>query len=263
MSFADVESANIVGYSTYTAQKGFNLCAVNFKNIGENEAFPIINLFPGIGNGVEYKGLNYKGGIATGADYMMVSKGPGSTEYDKYFLFYNSKTGGANNYKWFDASENIALTDKTTIKNGDAFWFVKQSDGSVDLPVSGEVELAASKTVTIKEGFNLIGSFFPAGFAPNDAPYTTDYWHNTVGAEAKGGIATGADYFMISKGPGSTDYDKYFFFYNSKTGGANNYKWFDASKNQPVTGNILPPGRGMWFVRQGKGETTFEIKKQF
>ena len=261
MSFADVESANIVGYSTYTAQKGFNLCAVNFKNIGEKEDFPIINLFPGVGKGVEMPGLNYRTGLATGADYMMVSTGPGSTDYNKYFLYYFSK-GGNKNYKWLNADGGAVLDENTTIKNGDAFWFVKQSEGSFDLPVSGEVELAASKQVTIKKGFNLIGGFYPTGFAPNDAPYTSEYWKDTVGVKPQTGLATGADYFMVSKGPGSTDYDKYFFYYFSK-GGAKNYKWLNADGGSVVSGSILPPGRGMWFVRQGDTDITFDIKKQF
>ena len=199
----------------------------------------------------------------------MVSKGPGSTDYDKYFLYYYSKDSGTKKtywYKWCNAAGGVALDDKTTIKNGDAFWFVKQSDGAINLPVSGEVELAASKTVTIKTGFNLIGSFFPAGFAPNDAPYTTDYWKDTVGAKPQTGIATGADYFMVSKGPGSTDYDKYFFYYYSKDSGTKKtywYKWCNAAGGLPAEGSILEPGRGMWFVRQGDTETSFEIKKQF
>ena len=263
MSFADVESANIVGYSTYTAQKGFNLCAVNFKNIGEKEEIPIIDLFPGIGNGVKNDNIRYEMSMNAGADYMMVSKGPGSTEYDKYFLYYYSKSGKDKWYKWCNVAGGAALDDKVTIKNGDAFWFVRQKDEPIDLPVSGEVELSASKTVTIKTGFNLIGSFFPAGFAPNDAPYTSDYWKDTVGAKPEMSMNAGADYFMVSKGPGSTEYDKYFFYYYSKSGKDKWYKWCNAAGGAAVSGSILPPGRGMWYVRQGATDTSFEIKKQF
>ena len=241
--------------------KGFNLCAVNFKNVGEKADIPIIDLFPGVGKGVQFEGLSYKAGLASGSDYIMVSKGPGSTEYDMYYLHYNSKTG-AKNYKWCNVDGGAALDEKTTIKDGDAFWFVKQGDGSIDLTVSGEVELSASKAVTIKKGFNLLGSFFPAGFAPNDAPYTSDYWKDTVGVQGKAGLASGADYFMVSKGPGSTEYDMYYFHYNSKTG-AKNYKWCNVDGGAVVEGNILPVGRGMWFVRQGDTDITFDIKKQF
>ena len=263
MSFADVESANIVGYSTYTAVKGFNLCAVNFKNIGEKEDFPIINLFPGIGNGVKNDNIRYESSMQAGADYMMVSKGPGSTEYNMYFLYYYSKGKAANQYRWCNTAGGAPLDETYTVKNGDAFWFVRQKDEPIDLPVSGEVELSASKTIEIKKGFNLIGSFFPAGFAPNDEPYTTDYWKDTVGARSESSMQAGADYFMVSKGPGSTEYDMYFFYYYSKGKAANQYKWCNVAGGAPVTGSILPPGRGMWFVRQGATDISFEIKKQF
>lgn len=240
--------------------KGFNLCAVNFKDVATGDVgVNLPDLFPGLGSGTQVAGITYGTGLDN-ADYLMTSKG--GTEYNKYILYVNSGSKGdhSKDYKWVDVSTSAAVTDQVKIKNGDAFWFQKYADGDLALTVSGEVELSASKSVTINGGFNLIGSFFPAGFNPNAAPYDSDYW-KTAGAKAGTGLDN-ADYIMVSKG--GTDYNKYIFYVNSGSKGdhSKDYKWVDVSTSTVVDKNIVNPGQGFWY--QHYGDTmALEIKRQF
>ena len=46
VALADVSSANIVGYNTVTLKPGWNMLAVNFKNVGNDDGISIQELLP-------------------------------------------------------------------------------------------------------------------------------------------------------------------------------------------------------------------------
>ena len=128
--------------------------------------------------------------------------------------------------------------------------------------ISGEVELADVKSFTIQPGYNMIGSFFPTGWAPNDAPYTTDYWKN---ANAKGYTNAGqADQIQVYVNDGKkADYTNYYLYNAKQSTNVKNYKWCKATDNSAVTGNILTPGQGAWYKRYESTSMTLDIKNQF
>ena len=262
VAVADVTSANIVGYNTVTIHPGYNMLSVNFKDVNNTEGIGIQELFLGGGNAA----CPFTGNTAsTLADQIQVFVNDGvNADYVSYYLYKNSKTSTdpKNNY-WCNSSNAIEQDKK--FNNGDTLWFRSQAKGPVTFSISGEVELSNVRTVTINKGYNMIGNFFPAGWAVNDEPYTTDYWKN---AGATGNTAsTMADQIQVyvNNGVDTPDYTTYYLYNNSKsTTDPKNWKWCN-SANAAVEGNILPVGQGAWYLNRGTKASSFtlDIKKQF
>ena len=262
IAVADVQSANIVGYNTVTIHPGFNMLSVNFKNVANTEGIGIQELFCGTGDAGTCPFKGYTNG--TQADQIQVYVNDGDkADYVNYYLYYNAKqTTNVKNYKWCRATDNAVETAKK-FKNGDTLWFYRLGTTPATFNISGEVDLSAVKSFTIQPGFNMIGSFFPAGWAPNDAPYTTDYWKNSGAKGYTNG--TQADQIQVYVNDGKTaDYVNYYLYYNAKqTTNVKNYKWCKATDNSAVSGNILSIGQGAWYYRLGTTPMTLEIKNQF
>ena len=251
VGFADITSANIVGYNTVTIKPGWNMLAVNFKNVADDNGVSIQDLFPG---GGKSDTVFTPGAGEASADYIKVWD---STEggYIDYFLYKKAKGTSDANYYWTDV--NAAITDKK-FKNGDAFWFYKRGDKDVTANISGEVFIDAVKSVEIKPGWNMIGSFFPAGWKLNDNYYTPTYWENS-GAVPGAGEAS-ADYIKVwdSSEQGYTDY---FLYKKAKGTSEANYTWTDVNATT-VTTDVLSSGKGAWYYHRGAG-FNLEIKEQF
>ena len=242
----------MVGYNTVDINPGYNMFAVNFKQMGEGASIKIDNLFPGGGK----TDTVFTYGANTGvADYIKVWNNA-IGEYSTYFLYKIKKGTNAKDYYWVDDSMNLA-TD-VTFKNGDAFWFYKRGDQKVTATTSGEVELSNVKEVAIKPGYNMIGSFFPAGWTLNDDYYTPTYWQNSG---AIYGANTGvADYIKVWDNS-KNEYDTYFLYKIKKGTNAKDYMWVDDSMNV-ANGTVMTPGKGAWYYHRGAG-FNLEIKKQF
>ena len=251
VALADVTSANIVGYNTVTLKPGWNMLAVNFKNVANDNGIDINDLFPG--KGKEDTVFTPGAGEAS-ADYVQVWDA-NEGKYTTYFLYKKAKGTSEANYWWTDA--NAAVTSKS-FKNGDAFWFYKRGDKDVTANISGEVYLDTVKEVAIKPGWNMIGSFFPAGWKLNDEYYTPSYWENS-GAVPGAGEAS-ADYIQVWDAT-TSKYTTYFLYKKAKGTSDANYTWTDANA-ATFKGDVLTAGKGAWYYHRGKG-FNLEIKKQF
>ena len=250
-----MESANIVGYNNVTLNPGFNMFAVNFKQMGEKQSIKLDDLFPG--GGKEDTIFTYAGTSAD-ADYVKIwSNATG--EYDTYYLFKKSKGSSDDNFFWLNESDDSRASN-VTFKNGDAFWFYKRGDVAISTPVSGEVELSEVKSVEIKPGFNMIASFFPSGWTINDNKYyTPSYWENSGAVYA--GTSADSDYLKVWDNK-SNEYTTYYLFKKAKGSDENNFRWLNESDDSLPTGNVLTPGKGAWYFHRGSG-FNLEIKKQF
>ena len=248
----------MVGYNNVDINPGYNMFAVNFKNVGDDAGVAIDDLFPGGGK----DDTVFTAGTSSGnADYVMVWDNA-SGEYATYFLYYVKKGGVAENKYWW-LNENGAVkaaTQNVKFKNGDAFWFYRRGE-KVTATTSGEVELSDVKEIDIKAGYNMIGSFFPSGWTINDDTfYTTDYWSKSG---AVSGTSSGtADYLMVWDNA-KNEYDTYFLYYVKK-GGTADYKnkWCNENGGAPAMGNVLTPGKGAWYFHRGEGYK-LPVKKQF
>ena len=246
-----MESANIVGYNTVTLKPGWNMLAVNFKNVANDDGIDINDLFPG---GGKSDTVFTPGANQTAADYIQVWDGA-TGGYTMYLLYKPAKGTSAATYYWTDAS--FKVTDKK-FKNGDAFWFYSRGKEDVTANISGEVFLDAVKSVEIKPGWNMIGSFFPAGLKLNDEYYTPTYWQNS--GAIPGANQTAADYIQVWD-YATQGYTMYLLYKPSKGSSTATYTWTDPSF-KTVTTDILTPGKGAWYYHRGEG-FNLEIKKQF
>ena len=238
MSLADVSSANIVGYSTLTINKGYSILALNFEKTGSGE-LSIQDAFP-------FSAGMTKSNAAYAADTLMVMKDDGT--YDTYFMCngYNGKgavSGGDG--KWVNAKETVVSS--ATIKSGKAFWYVSKAfdDDPTSTPytvtVAGQVLEAPTDSKDIFVGYMLIGNPYPCNVPLNDGVVITK-------GMTKGNAAYAGDTLMIMKDDGN--YDTYFMCngYNGKgavTGGDG--KWVNV-KETVVSTDSFPANRAGWFV---------------
>ena len=236
------------------------MLSVNFKNVADSKGeIGIQELFKGTGDSTcPFTGYTN----SSKADQIEVYVNDGVTaDYVSYYLYYNSKKStDVKNYLWCNAGNEVETTKK--FKNADTFWFYRKGTTPVTFTVSGEVELSSVKSFTIYPGYNMIGSFFPAGWAVNDEPYTTDFW-SKVGAAGYTNSSK-ADQIEVYVNDGITaDYVSYYLYYNSKKStDTKNWKWCDAD-NAPITGKILDAGQGAWYYSKATAPFSLEIKNQF
>ena len=259
VGLADVTSANVVGYNTVTINPGFNMFAVNFKQMGEEASIKIDDLFPG---GGKTDTIFKAGATSADGDYIKVWDNA-SGEYNTYWLYYIKKGGIAENKYWWCNSDGGAKAADTNVKfkNGDAFWYYSYNTKAVTATVSGEVELSDVKEIDIKPGFNMIASYFPTGWTINDDTYyTTTFWENSG---AKSGATSGdGDYIKVWDNA-KNEYDTYWLYYIKKGGVADNKnKWCNSDGGAPAVGNIMTPGKGAWYYHRGEG-FKLPVKKQF
>ena len=233
------------------------MLAVNFKDVSNTEGILLNDLFLGTGDAATCP-FHADTGVNT-ADNIQIFNAD-TQGYTSYYLFYTTKTASAlqaRKYKW---NEGSAVTTKR-IHNGDAMWFLSRSAGDVQMNVSGEVELAAVSNITIKTGWNMIGSFFPDGWKVNDdaSGYTQEFWENS-GAHADTGVNT-ADNIQVFNAA-TQGYTTYYLFYTTKTTSAllpRKYRWNLGSA--VATESVISPGQGAWYLHRGSG-FTLPIKNQ-
>ena len=233
------------------------MLAVNFKDVSNTEGILLNDLFLGTGDAAT---CPFHADTNSGtADNIQIFDAA-TQSYSLYYLFYTTKTSSAmlaRKYRW---NEGSAVTTKR-IHNGDAMWFRSRSDKDVQMTVSGEVELAAVSNITIRAGWNMIGSFFPDGWKVNDdaTGYTQEFWENSgAHADTNSGTADNIQIFDAA----TQSYSLYYLFYTTKTSSAmlaRKYRWNTGSS--VAEGSIMAPGQGAWYLHRGSG-FTLPIKNQ-
>ena len=253
-----IRLANNVGYQTLTIKPGWNMLAVNFKDVSNTEGILLNDLFLGTGDPATcpfHADLNLNT-----ADNIQIFDAA-TQGYTTYYLYYTTKTTSAQlarKYRW-NTGSSVATT---RLHNGDAMWFLSRSDHDVQMNVSGEVELAAVSNITIRTGWNMIGSFFPDGWKVNDdaSGYTQEFWEHS-GAHADLNLNT-ADNIQVFDAA-TQGYTTYYLYYTTKTTSAQlarKYRWNTGSS--APTSSIIAPGQGAWYLHRGEG-FTLPIKRQF
>ena len=233
------------------------MLAINFKDINNKEGILLNDLFLGTGDAATcpfHADTN-----SSSADNIQIFNAD-TQGYTTYYLFYTTKNNTAMNprkYRWNDSS---GITTKR-LRNGDSMWFLSRSTEDVQMNVSGEVELAAVSNITIKAGWNMIGSFFPDGWKLNDdaSGYTQEFWEKS-GAHADTNSST-ADNIQVFNAA-TQGYTTYYLFYTTKNNTAMNprkYRWNGSAG--VAEGSIITPGQGAWYLHRGEG-FTLPIKNQ-
>jgi hypothetical protein len=157
VSAQTVESQNIVGYNTIGLQTEYTLIAVNFDKVGSgaltiNEAFP-------------YQAGVMKAGGLSDSDQILI-RTPGTGAYTTYRLRATSTPANS----W--CSSGITPSTDPMV-SGTAAWYLSRLSPAptnvLNMVVAGEVANDATRSMTIKSGYNLFANPYPYDVALNGA----------------------------------------------------------------------------------------------
>lgn len=251
---AQVESQNIVGYSSTPLNQGFNMIGVNFVSVGA------------INGSVDIQNLLTPAGL-TGVDWSTVSGGDQLYIWDAnaqgYPVFYSwtgadadtqLATTGVNN-KWVDLGTfdgTAATIPSLVVPAGTAAWIVKNDAVSASVVFSGQVQQSVT-TNHLVQGFNMFANSLPMDLSVNGGTQVTF-----------SGLA-GVDWSTVSGGDQLLVWDSssqgYPVFYSwtgadadtqlATTGVSN--KWVDLGTFDGTAATIpaitIPVGGAAWIVR--------------
>ena len=223
------------------------MLAVNFENVASSDGISIQDL----GFTLE-SGLTGGTGAAAGDQIQVYDATAG--EYTTYFLYNNTRQpNNAKNGKW--CTSTGAEANSVTFKNGDSFWYLKRGEGDASVAISGAVSMSPNQEISIVKGYNMIGSAFPANFNPNDLGQ--DYWKSAIEAGAVGGTGAAAGDQLQVYDAAAGEYTTYFLYNNTRQAtNAKNGKWCTSTGTEITAGSeVLPVGKGAWYLHRGTGFT--------
>ena len=252
IAVADIESSNIVGYTTVDITKAYSILAINFETTASGE-IAINDAFP------KCEGMT-TGGAMSDADSIQVMQDDGT--YNFYYLS-NGKAGkasyAATTDKWVKVG-SVSTPTTDTIKTGKAFWYVSRAfdaDSTAkpySVQISGQVLAAAEESKDIAQQYMLVGNPYPVEIPLNDGVQITK-------GLTTGGALSDADSLQIMQDDGS-----YAFYYmsNGKAGKASYpetaNKWVKVGSVSTPTTDKFPVGRGAWLVSR-TGDTAIKFVK--
>ena len=271
MAEGEIESANVVGYTTVTFAAGdrYVICGIPFDNTADAEGLSIQDLVPDpLNNG-------WTGG--TGAGNADTIQFWANDQYVNLYLYNSTLTAStfvARRGKWInpgavpDASWGTkGQVSELKLKPGMSFWIRRAAGTETEaktVTLSGQVVTSsANATHTIVNGYNLFTSGYTGGFALNN-----DYinWL-TIGAVGGTGAAN-ADTIQFWNNGQYVNLYLYNSTLTASTFVARRGKWInpgavpDASwgtKGQ-VSTKVVQPGEGFWYRHRGEGFTFTENK---
>ena len=247
---ADVESSNIVGYTTLPVTKGYTIMACNFQDTtgGElaiNTAFPYV------------EGMTKGNNAATGDNIQIMTEDGG---YDTYYMSNgkNAKNAAVNGLegKWAKVSTYVPTED--TIAAGKAFWYISQAHvadataASFNIQVAGQVMAASASSRELAAQYMIIGSPYPVDIDLNGGI-------NVTGGTEGNNAASGDNLQIMTEDGG---YDTYYLSNGKNAKGAVvdglAGKWAKVSTYTP-TADKFPAGSAAWYVRQGAEPVTVQF----
>ena len=275
MAEGEIESANVVGYTTVTFAAGdrYVICGIPFDNTADAEGLSIQDLVPDPLNNGWTGGLN-----ANSADTIQFWA---NGQYVSLYLYNSTLTAStfvARRGKWINPASAL-LPDSSwgsggqisalKLKPGMSFWIRRAPGTETDaktVTLSGQVVTSsANATHTVVNGYNLFTSGYTGGFALNNG------YIDWMALGAVGGLnANSADSIQFwNNGQYVTLY-----LYNStltaSTFVARRGKWINpASALLPdsswgsggqISTKVVQPSEGFWYRHRGEGFTFTENK---
>ena len=155
VGFGEIESANIVGYTTTTARQGYTLFVPAFDDIG-SEGLDIQKIKPN----TESRGVNIQT-FASDAD----------TDVMYYYVPDGKHANGAG---WYTRANGAATSYASkTFAKGEGFMAYFPTE-NMTFNVSGEVGLAAKTLENVRSGYTLMGNFRPVSYSIQKIVPATD-----------------------------------------------------------------------------------------
>ena len=247
---ADIESSNVVGYTTKAADKGkFLILGAGFQQVGGSMA---VN---GLLSGVQGVDFDEEGTfMATAAQVQLPIPGG----YDTFFYLNDGwfDDNGADGYKpgWCDGFGGLVDAEFTP---GIAFWF-KSVPGTATATIAGEVPAEDSIEISCPVNFALRANPFPTAVKINSDKFTSA---DIIGADydENGDFMLTAPQIQI---PIPGGYDTYFYLNDGwfDDNGADGYKpgWCDGFGG--LVDAEIPAGQGIW-TKGVSGAFTLKFSK--
>ena len=249
VGFAELASANIVGYSTVELANQNTLVGINYLGVGGGAM--------ALNDAVPYADGMVTGNSTTSADNIQVQNAEGG--YNIYYISNGKNAKGAAinglENKWANSGKYVPTTD--TVSAGNVFWYIRNGwtaeSAPLTITIAGEVNTLATADTTVNLAFKLITNPYPADLPLNDGiPY--------VEGMTSGNSTTSADNIQIQNAEGG--YDIYYMSNGKNAKGATisglEGKWAASGKYVPASSNaVIPANKGAWYCR--KGTTDFKI----
>jgi hypothetical protein len=247
---ADVSSVNVVGVSQLTVPAGgYVLVGCNFDTVGDAGAgIPIQDLF---GDG------DLTGGSSSGSGDNLILWDDAAQQYIRYFKFYYGGQPTYDNY-WMKVGEVVAGGTTDVVHNAQGFYVQNVHGDEQSFSVSGEVldlGVGGTNTLTVGEGYSMLGSPYAAEVAINDSG---------LGADAKGGSNSGSADNIIKWDKTAQAYVRYFYFYY---GGQPTFDNLWMKVGEVVAGgttDTIALGEGFLYERRaGEGDMSWSEIQQY
>ena len=264
VSFAELASANIVGYSTQDVKAGqWYMVAAQFQGTSENAPkvkladLITTNLKPGtIGMGEDVTFNN--------APAIQILKADGSG-YDYYYYVDDAGVTGDENdlwnaTGWIDAN-TFLLTD-VAVDLSKGFWFYPYENGAVTC--AGQIATVDTLQKVIQANmWQILANPYPIALGFDDI-VTSGFTPGTIGM-GEDVTFNSAPAIQVLKADGS-GYDYYYYVDDAGITGDENDMWnatgwIDANTFLLSKGAKVPVGQAFWiFSEKSAGEITFNLK---
>ena len=231
VSFADVESANVVGYQTLPIkQSEIKMFSVQFDKVDGNP-IPVKDLV----SCTDFKGSS---GFNNSADQIWTYK---NGEWTKYMYYAKTTTK-----EWRLSDAKTKVPDTATLTSGDAFFFQRSKDGSdTTLTLAGGVApLTVVKPVPVAQSaIVMLANPWPTSLQLNQFDKLYD---NVKGSS---GFNNSADQIWTYK---NGNWTKYMYYAKTTT-----KEWRLSDAKTAVQDIVtIEPGEGFFFQRSKDGADT-------
>ena len=209
--FADITSANVVGYKAEALREGFTMMTPCFVDVADdNTGLDLTKLIP-------------SGDFASEDITIQTLTAEGRS--DKFFSYYKPRRG---DFRWVDNDGNDVAEGEVVFSPVQGLW-VSGVDGASITP-AGAVS-TSDRTITLREGFTPLGNFTAVALdltsiVPGGEIASEDVTIQTLTAEGRS--------------------DLFFSFYKPRRG---DFRWVDNDGNDVAEGDVtFAPGKGLWVA---------------
>lgn len=229
-----VYSANIVGVQKVSLAPGYNFIGVNFESFATNGTYSIQDI-------LDTSAL--KGGMTAGASDQVMVWDDANQVYVRYWLFNSGGNYPAYDGKWLKW-DGSALADQE-LGLGSGFWYVNTASTNVEQVLSGNVNVDATFTHSLVEGYNMVATAYPVTQAVNSMDWTG----------FQGAMTAGASDQLVFWDAAAQKYVRVWLFDSGGSFPAYDGKWlkWDGSA---LADNVIESGVAVWAIRQAAGDVS-------
>ena len=280
--FADVTSANIVGYqSVYVPQATWVMAATPFEDIGGG-GIPLSQLVKGVATTTIASSALPNSPWKTQAPQIQLQQRAPSgaiagTGNDSYYYVNNAQDSGTGDTKpgWCNAARKLvggAQVADILVAPGTAYWY-RDPGAASTISIAGQVVSGTAKTVTVPAGmWQMVCNPFPVAITLASAKMTFEGLPIVASsAMPNNPWKTQAAQVQIQQrdadgNVAGTGNDSYYYVTNAQDSGTADTKtgWCNAARKlvggAQVQDIVIPSGSGFWFYNPSANTTiTFAL----